>query len=75
METSLSNKIFVFKMAEDDRTTKKSYLVALSKDIYKIKRKLEESGESNWTRSDLDKEEADRIAEYYLENSKILYVG
>lgn len=75
MAANLSTKIFIFSLAEKEKTTKKEYLLALARDIYCMKKKIDENGNNNWTMSVTDQKEAERISEIYLQSLKEKYVA
>ena len=66
LANAISSKIFIFKMAEKDNTTKFEYLLAMARDIHHMKESLEQQNE-NWSNSISDVKEAERISKIYLE--------
>ena len=67
LEGKLSIRIYIYNIAEKDRTTKTEYLLALAKDIYEMKTRVEViRGNSLWELSKKDKEDAFRISDFYV---------
>ena len=66
LTNELSIRIYLYKIAEADKSTSLEYLLAMARDILQMKQKIDITGVVNWTESQSDILDANRISQFYL---------